>query len=144
MNETSGRTKPRGGGEGRSSTEKSGQHLLENSWWTYKQLVYLVSYQMPHGSIFRNLRVREGSRPVSILAVQGWLYKYPPSRTQQLCSPIQKQPLLAAALEASSPECRAALDTEHVHQVPTTRCVPKGHATAHKLSLVPNGQEGRR
>lgn len=99
---------------------------------------------MPHGSIFRNLRVREGSRPVSILAVQGWLYKYPPNRTQQLCSPIQKQPLLAAALEASSPECRAALDTEHVHQVPTTRCVPKGHATAHKLSLVPNGQEGRR
>lgn len=99
---------------------------------------------MPHHSIFRNLRAREGSRPVSILALQGWLYKYPPSRTQQLCSSIRKQLLLAAALEASSPEHGAALDTEHVHQAPTACCVPKGHATAHKLSLVPNGQGGRR
>lgn len=56
MTETSGRTKPRGKGERRSSIEKSGQHLLENSWWIYKELVYLVSYQMPHYSIFRSLR----------------------------------------------------------------------------------------
>lgn len=81
---------------GRSSTEKTGQYLLgENSWWIYKELVYLVSYQMPHCSIFRNSETREVSRDVSIPALQVWLYKYPPSRPQQLSPLIQKQPLLS-------------------------------------------------
>lgn len=58
--------------------------------------MYLVSHQMPHCSIFRNLEMREVSRHVSIPALQGWLYKYPPSRPQQPCPLIQKQPLAAA------------------------------------------------
>ena len=98
ITETSSRTEQSSKGRRKKQHRKSRQHLLENSWWIYKELVYLVSYQMPHCSIFRNLEMREDSRHVSIPALQGWLYKYLPGRPWQPCPLIQKQPL-AAALE---------------------------------------------
>lgn len=99
-----------GRGEGRRGTEKAGQHLLgENSWWIYKELVCLVSYQVLHCSIFRNFEMREASSVVSTSALQGWLYKYPPSRPH-LLPLIPRQTLLWAAGEAHWLGAWAVLD----------------------------------
>lgn len=95
---------------------------------------------MPHHSIFRNPQ-GECSRPVSILALQGWLYTTQPDSAALFSRDPQKQPLLAAALKpaARAPEQalgHGCMSTRRHSPAVSQRAMPPPH----KLSLSPNGQ----
>lgn len=129
--------------ERRSRAEGTGQHLLgENPQWVLKELAYLVSYQMPHCSIFRNFQPREGSRAKSMPALQGWLYKYRPSGSAALPS-IQKHPSSPPCWKHVGSEPRAALGRAGLRRGHCLLCPQRPAPAAPHMFPVSGEQWGR-